>query len=56
MKMMAVELEVTADYLLDNHDLPWVNLIWQNYYTNGKLPGATSNPRFLVQGHVEACW
>lgn len=42
MKMMPLGLEIIADSLLDSHDLHSVNLIWQNYYTNGKLPGATS--------------
>jgi hypothetical protein len=23
----------------NNHDLPWVNLIWNNYYTMDRLPG-----------------
>jgi hypothetical protein len=50
MKMMAVELEVIADNLLYSHDMPWVNLIWQNNYTNGKLPGATSNPKVSGAG------
>jgi hypothetical protein len=22
-------------------DLPWVKLLWNKYYTNGKLPGQT---------------
>jgi hypothetical protein len=23
----------------NNHDLPWVNIIWNNYYMSGRLPG-----------------
>jgi hypothetical protein len=23
----------------NNHDLPWVNIIWNNYYTTDRLPG-----------------
>lgn len=30
------------EYFLDSPDLPWANLIWQNCYTGGKLPDATS--------------
>jgi hypothetical protein len=27
---------------LNKEDLPWVNLIWEKYYRNGRLPGATN--------------
>jgi hypothetical protein len=27
---------------LNREDLPWVNLIWEKYYRNGRLPGAAT--------------
>lgn len=44
---MALKMEVMAEYLLDSrdHDLPLAKvqiLSGRIYYTNGKLPGATS--------------
>jgi hypothetical protein len=42
-----IKLRVQNDALLmknlhkffNKHDLPWVNLIWSNYYRNGRVPG-----------------
>ena len=25
--------------IFNRHDIPWVNLIWETYYSDGKLPG-----------------
>ena len=25
--------------IFNRHDIPWVNLIWESYYSDGKLPG-----------------
>jgi hypothetical protein len=30
----------------NKENLPWVNLIWDNYYKNGKLPSATKKGSF----------
>jgi hypothetical protein len=42
-----IRLETQNDALLlkffhnffNNHDLPWVNIIWNSYYRSGRLPG-----------------
>jgi hypothetical protein len=42
-----LRLETQNDALLlkffhkffNSHDLPWVNIIWNSYYTSGRLPG-----------------
>jgi hypothetical protein len=23
----------------NRHDIPWVNLVWNSYYSNGQIPG-----------------
>jgi hypothetical protein len=42
-----IRLEIQNEALLlkffhkffNSHDLPWVNIIWNSYYTSGRLPG-----------------
>ena len=38
----------------DNHsDIPWVNLIWSSYYSNGSLPGQQSKSSFWWRAHIK---
>lgn len=34
-------------------DIPWVNLVWENYYANGKLPGQHKKGSFWWRGIVK---
>ena len=38
----------------NNLDIPWVKLVWENYYRNGKLSGQQNKRLFLVEGHCQA--
>ena len=52
--MGVIDLKVQNEALLlknlhkffNKENLPWVNLIWDNYYKNGKLPSATKKGSF----------
>jgi hypothetical protein len=48
-----IDLRVQNEALLKNlhkffkkEDLPWVHLVWDNYYRNGKLPSTTKKGSF----------
>jgi hypothetical protein len=34
------------DKIFNKNDLPWVNLVWSNYYRNGTVPGQTKKGSF----------
>jgi len=34
------------DKFFNRKDLPWVNLVWEKYYSNGRLPGGTKKDSF----------
>jgi hypothetical protein len=34
------------DIFFNKNDLPWVHLVWSNYYKNGKVPGETRKGSF----------
>jgi hypothetical protein len=34
------------DKFFNHKDTPWVSLIWEKYYSNGKLPSNTRNGLF----------
>jgi hypothetical protein len=34
------------DKFFNKRDLPWVHLVWSNYYRNGKVPGETRKGSF----------
>jgi hypothetical protein len=34
------------DKFLNRKDIPWVDLIWEKHYSNGKLPGHTKKGSF----------
>jgi hypothetical protein len=34
------------DKFFNKADLPWVKLVWQNYYKNGQLPGRRKGGSF----------
>jgi hypothetical protein len=34
-------------------DTPWVNLVWDNYYSKGKLPGQNNKRSFSWRGIVK---
>jgi hypothetical protein len=53
-----IKLRTYNDAILMKHlhkffsrdDLPWVNLIWEKYYRNGKVPGHTLKGSFWWKG------
>jgi hypothetical protein len=36
-------------------DIPWVNLVWNNYYSNGRLPGQQRRGSFWWRDIVKLC-
>jgi len=32
-------LKFLNKFFFSKADIPWVHLLWENYYSNGKLPG-----------------
>jgi hypothetical protein len=34
-------------------DIPWVNLIWDSYYSNNSLPGKISEGSFWWKAHLK---
>lgn len=39
--------------LFNRVDIPWVHLIWEKYYSNGKLPGTSKVGSFWWRGIVK---
>jgi hypothetical protein len=37
----------------NRHDIPWVNLIWNSYYTSGNLPGRRLEGSFWCKAHLK---
>jgi hypothetical protein len=41
------------DKFYNKHDVPWVNLIWEAYYSNGKLPDKLNVGSFWWKSHLK---
>jgi hypothetical protein len=41
------------DKFYNKHDVPWVNLIWEAYYNNGKLPDKLNVGSFWCKSHLK---
>ena len=39
--------------IFNKADIPWVHLIWEKYYRNGKLPNHIKEGVFLVERYFE---
>jgi hypothetical protein len=37
----------------NRHDIPWVNLVWNSYYSNGNLPGRRFEGSFWWKAHLK---
>jgi hypothetical protein len=37
----------------NKHDIPWVNLVWNSYYSNGNLPGRRFEGSFWWKAHLK---
>ena len=36
----------------NKHDIPWVNLVWETYYSTGNLPGNSREGSFWWKSHI----
>ena len=41
------------DKFYNHKDIPWVHLIWNTYYCNGKLPGRSLEGSFWWKAHLK---
>ena len=41
------------DKFYNHQDIPWVHLIWETYYKNGKLPGRSMEGSFWWKSHIK---
>jgi hypothetical protein len=44
------------DKFYNRRDIPWVTLIWNTYYSNGKVPHASKKKRFPFGGETFLSW
>lgn len=43
------------DKFYNKRDIPWVQMVWEKYYSNGKLPGATRKGSFCGETILKTC-